>query len=504
MRTPGLTIRIAASVLLLTVVLCGSASAANCGGAVPCQCGDRVVTDTVLTSDVGPCPWGLDTTELVGLRVDSQVVLDCDHHRIIGPGDSLKQEFGVKFGSQNRPIDGATLRNCDISGFWWGIHVTSSTNVVVEDNVIHDNGWKDPATNGTGYGIDIADIALAGTTNQVIVRRNQVHDNGDEGIHLSNSSGVELSDNALDDNGKQQIYLLLSQQSRVTGNHATGGFQGLEVRQSTGNAFSYNQWTQSPLNQLETNSVDNSFVYDDFQGELRLTGDSPDNDFSYVRVNGGDESCLDLHASGVAFHASFFGVCSGGIDAALPVTFDRCVGLPLGHARTWIDVHEGCNADIDGDGTVTTADGDVVAAALGSSPGMPSWNPAADLDRDGAVTASDQAIASWQAGPCPQQNRRPKPRLKASVGRSATGTPALVDLDATRSVDRDGRIVRFEIAVRNRLTGDLVQALDLIGVPADAARLEASFPPGLYTATLAVTDNYWARSKTIRRAFRVR
>jgi parallel beta-helix repeat protein len=510
-RLPRSWLLLPATALLVTVALLGfpgarSAGAAACGGAVPCSCGDRVVVDTVLTSDIGPCVWGGNPSELVGIRIDSNVTLDCDHHSIIGPADARKEEFGVKFGSASRPVDSATLRNCDIAGFWWGVHVAASTNITVEGNSLHDNGWEDPEANGTGYGIDIAGIATGVEGNRVIVRQNEIRNNGNEGVHLSSSSGVELIGNVIEDNGKEQLYVLRSDRNEVHDNLVRGGTQGLEVRESRQNSFSYNRWLGAPLHLLETNSDGNVFVYDDFEGSLHVGRGSVANEFRYARLENPTGTCADVDGDATRFQQAWFANCREVVSVSVPTTFDRSVGLPPGSIRRpLIAIHKGCNADLDADGVVTAADESAIAEALGSAPGSATWNPAADLDRDRTVGPNDLRVAAWQRGRCPERNVRALPQMKPIVIRDRpNGQPDDVDLVTAGSRDRDGRIVRHEIKIVSRLTGALVASADLIDVTASAAHLQDTFPPGVYLATLTVTDNYWERSRTIKRNFRVR
>jgi len=498
--------RIAALASLLSALcLTTVAGAANCGGDVPCACGDRVVRDTVLTSDIGPCAWGSDPTELVGLRIDSGVTLDCAHHAIRGPDERRKEAFGVKFGVASRPVEGATLRNCDISGFWWGVHVTSSTDVLIEGNTIHHNGWMDPLANGTGYGINVTGIELADTERFVVVRDNWIHHNGDEGIHLSHSTGVELRGNRVEHNGKEQIYLLRAGRSAISGNDVAGGTLGLQLLESSANAFSYNRF-RAPLHRLQNDSRGNAFVYDDFAGRLRIAPTATDNTFSFVRVDNAGAVCVDVAGQGTSFVRPWLGECGVPVNAAVSTSFSYAVGLAPGRVRSpLIGVRKGCNADQDGNGIVDAADAAVIASALGSSPGTGSWNPAADLDRNGTVDEHDQAVVGWQSGPCPELNARPKGFLKRTLAQDGpVGQPDVVRLDAGRSTDPDGRIVRFELSVLNRLTRTVVASLDLGPVPSQEVVLEQSFPPGRYTASLVVTDPYWERSRVVRRSFRVR
>jgi hypothetical protein len=61
-----------------------------------------------------------------------------------------------------------------------------------------------------------------------------------------------------------------------------------------------------------------------------------------------------------------------------------------------------CPPDIDGNGTVSLSDAAALVAALGSTPGQPSWNPHADLNADGSVDLRDYAVFQAElGGACP-------------------------------------------------------------------------------------------------------
>jgi hypothetical protein len=64
------------TLLLATLVLglAAGAMAAECGDSVPCQCGDTVGADYLMTADLGPCP-RLSGEDTVGLRVRPGVTL---------------------------------------------------------------------------------------------------------------------------------------------------------------------------------------------------------------------------------------------------------------------------------------------------------------------------------------------------------------------------------------------------------------------------------------------
>ena len=172
--------RIAAALaaLLWLVAMPEAARAAVCGGAVVCQCGDTVTSDYTMTADLGPCP-RLASGDTVGLRLKSGVTLDCQGHTITGPGDTQKNAYGIRVGNSSSPDANMVIRNCGVTKFWWGVYVQNAGDVLIEDNHLYENGWKDPTQNGTGYGLDVAN------SQDVTVRRNRIVDNGNEGFHLS-------------------------------------------------------------------------------------------------------------------------------------------------------------------------------------------------------------------------------------------------------------------------------------------------------------------------------
>jgi parallel beta-helix repeat protein len=290
---------LAAVVLGLTA----GAMAAVCGGSIPCQCGDTVGSNYLMTADLGPCP-RLSGVDTVGLRVRFGVTLDCQDHRITGPGDLLKDSFGIRVGTSSGASN-MTVKRCDVSGFWWGVHVDSSTDVLIDSNHLHDNGWKDPEANGNGYGLDVANSSA------VTVRNNRIIDNGNEGFHLSSSSGAIVEDNVFQDNGREQLYLIHADNNTIRRNQATGGTQGLEMRFSSGNAFSYNVWAGSPLQYLENDNNDNTFLYERFEGRVAVGDASTGNRFESSSFSNPAGNCMTVTIPSTAYvFKSFFGPCN--------------------------------------------------------------------------------------------------------------------------------------------------------------------------------------------------
>jgi parallel beta-helix repeat protein len=395
----GISGRVAAATvcaLLLAAVVLGltaGAMAAVCGGSIPCQCGDTVGSNYLMTADLGPCP-RLSVGDTVGLRVRPGVTLDCQDHRITGPGDLLKDSFGIRVGTSSGASN-MTVRRCDVSRFWWGIHVDSATDVRIDSNHLHDNGWKDPEANGNGYGLDVANSSA------VTVRNNRIVDNGNEGFHLSSSSGSIVEDNVFEDNGREQLYLIHTDSNVIRRNRATGGTQGLEMRFSSGNAFSYNVWAGSPLQYLENDNHDNTFLYERFEGRVAVGDACTGNRFESSSFSNPAGNCMTVTSPSTAYvFKSFFAPCNWDVVGNALVTLDRSVNTLAKVSKTVTVRFPGCTADFDLDGSVTTADRPTILAAMDSVIGGPNWEPEADLDHDGDVDAADLAIFDAQSGPC--------------------------------------------------------------------------------------------------------
>jgi parallel beta-helix repeat protein len=273
--------------------------------------------------------------------------------------------------------------------------VDSATDVLIDSNHLHDNGWKSLVENGTGYGLDVANSSA------VTVRDNVITDNGNEGFHLSSSSGVLVEDNVFHDNGLEQLYLIHADNNVIRRNHATGGTQGLEMRFSSGNAFSYNVWAGSPLQYLENDNNDNTFFYERFEGRVAVGDASTGNRFELSSFSNPTGNCLTVASPNVAYvYKGFFGTCTWDVVGNALVTLDRSVNTLAKVSKTVTVRFPGCTADFDLDGSVTTADRLTILAAMGSVIGGAGWEPEADLDHDGDVDAADLAIFDGQLGPC--------------------------------------------------------------------------------------------------------
>jgi len=182
----------------LLVVLLGSPSsarAADCGGNVPCHCGDTVNRSTTLTADLGVCS-GL------GLRLRSGIVLNCANHTITGNTSSTAR-YGILLDVATR----AVVKNCRVTGFRKGIRVyRGQGNQILGSETFANHD----------YGIE-----LAGSVSNVVAN-NSSYDNGDEGIHVGTGSHDNaIRSNTVTHNKNENIYVLSSNRCRITDNTAT-------------------------------------------------------------------------------------------------------------------------------------------------------------------------------------------------------------------------------------------------------------------------------------------
>jgi parallel beta-helix repeat protein len=470
----GRAAAVVVTVVVLSLSMVPVVFALQCGGATPCLCGDTVTSDYTMTSDLGPCPRVPDGNDTVGLTLKPGVTLDCQGHTIAGPGDEQKDAFGIRVGNTATPTPDShvVIRQCGVTAFWWGIYVQNARDVLVEDNHLHDNGWKVPVENGSGYGLDVAN------SQGVTVRGNLIADNGNEGFHLSGSSNVTVDGNVLVDNGFEQLYLIYADDNIIRNNRAEGGTQGLEMRYSNGNAFSYNVWARSPAQILENDNNGNTFYYDSFEGRVVVGAGSSGNVFRLSAFTNPTGTCLSVSVVNGTY------VYKGRLSCARisPLPRRRSAGPPGEQSATVSKSvtlkFPGCTADIDLDANVGDADRQVILAAMGSVIGDPNWNPEADLDHDGDVDAADLPILESQLGPCAANLA-----LTAVSNPPATAVPG-TSFSVTDTVQNSSRFAAGLSRTQYYLSLDpLKDSGDKLlggrGVPALA-------PNGLFTGTVSV------------------
>jgi parallel beta-helix repeat protein len=233
--------------LLPTVFFPQSAAAGRCGGKRRCQCGDLVVSNYVMTEDLGPC-------DKRGLRLTNGVTLDCRDHAITGPGGQ-SQDPGIAFPTGTT---GATVQNCQVSGFRQGIRLRQASKNRVIGNSVHHNG--DPTTH-VGYGIDVAHES---TDN--VFANNKIYNNADEGIHIGTESHRNtLINNEVYDNFRENIYVLSADYGVFKKNVIHGGGKNsLFLKHVAFSQIEHNTFRDRPVlirGQAHDNQLsDNDFV----------------------------------------------------------------------------------------------------------------------------------------------------------------------------------------------------------------------------------------------------
>ncbi|MBU1024360.1 right-handed parallel beta-helix repeat-containing protein, partial [bacterium] len=164
----------------MLVLATGLVSAANCGGATACNCGDTLTSDHTMWYDLMGC--GGNAINFGG----TDIALNCDGHSISGaPGG-----YGINIQPNNNY---GLITNCEISNFSEGIHIGAWYYNVV-NNDIHDSITSISISHS--YHNTIIDNLIHGSNtglNMYDVKFNEIHNNEinghTEGVHLASSSG---------------------------------------------------------------------------------------------------------------------------------------------------------------------------------------------------------------------------------------------------------------------------------------------------------------------------
>lgn len=230
--------------LLLLVLIPSTAYAAECGGDVPCFCGDTLVESRTLTSldqvTLATCPSD-------GLRIyDDGVALDCGGRTIEGPG--------VYDGIITEAV-GVTIRNCVVRNFINGIFLNGTNQSFVIGNTVFDNSRsgiflnrstgnmvEDNTADGNNDGAGI--YAIGGTGN--VYSRNSASYSS-RGIAIANTGNARIENNTASHNSRYGIYLSGATNSIVINNTAdmNGMFGIYLIRDSDSNRLDFNTVTGS-------------------------------------------------------------------------------------------------------------------------------------------------------------------------------------------------------------------------------------------------------------------
>jgi parallel beta-helix repeat protein len=280
------------AIVALLLLLATRLPAAECGGPVPCDCGDTLTGATRLARDLGPC-------ERDGLVLRFGAVLDCSGHTIRGDG-SERGEAAPRAGEDRLPsfgiildgTTGASVEDCKVTGFDYGIELSGARDSRVSGVETFHNG---DFHHRVGYGIHLS--RSYGNT----IERSLVHDSADEGIHIGTDSDRNtVARNRAHDNGRENFYILNARGNRLVGNHGWGDVSAnLYMKNAVDNVIEDNRFESRPV-VVRGASEGNVFTANVLGGGVKFQplGDDKPTSPSHNVVRGGqvsgDQSCVEL------------------------------------------------------------------------------------------------------------------------------------------------------------------------------------------------------------------
>lgn len=211
----------------------------ECGGDVACQCGDTLTADRTLNESdylVGCSNYGLT------IGADN-VTLDCNGTSITGDG-TWEGEYAYR--GVYTEYDGATIKNCDISGFYNGIRTNDGIGNTITGNTLHDD-WKGVwinydsydliEGNNASYNEDAGIVARYGGYNEgnnQIIENNVDHNTyggglSQSGIRLYEEYADVVQGNNITYSGDRGIYSEDSYDISIIGNNISLGEEGILI-----------------------------------------------------------------------------------------------------------------------------------------------------------------------------------------------------------------------------------------------------------------------------------
>lgn len=152
--------------------------------------------------------------------VADNVTLDCGPHLILGSGE--EESVGIALGGRT----GVTVKNCDVSGFWYGIQLWESSGNTLDGNVSHHN--------------EIDGFSLVSSLGNRL-RGNTSHDNG-VGFAVAGASttGNTLVGNSAENNNSFGFFVFEASGNTLKGNYAEGNGDGYQLNLASNNTLKDN------------------------------------------------------------------------------------------------------------------------------------------------------------------------------------------------------------------------------------------------------------------------
>ncbi len=318
--------------LLALLLLAAPVDAGECGGAVPCGCGDTLTGATRLAADIGPC-------ERDGLALRFGAVLDCAGHTIAGDGSDKRDRPGrgdedrlPAFGIILDGTSGALVQDCKVTGFDYGIEMSGARDSRVSGVEVFHNG---DFHHHVGYGIHLS--RSYGNT----IERSLVRDSADEGIHIGTDSDRNtVVRTRAHDNGRENFYILNARGNRLVGNHGWGAVSAnLYMKNAVDNVVEDNRFEMRPV-VVRGASEGNVFAANVLGGGVKFQplGDGkrtfPTRNVVRGGRVGGDEACVELHdARDNRLEEIEFGSCRGVVARSVEPALNTLVGVDVARLR---------------------------------------------------------------------------------------------------------------------------------------------------------------------------
>ena len=244
-----------------------------------------------------------DDDYLGAIIIDADdVTFDCNNANLVSAVD----HSGI--GIMNNGSDTVTIINCNVTNFYIGVGIVSSSNNYLIDNLISDNDM---------YGLIVRDSL------DTIILSNQVTNNNWVGISYSNSNGGTLMANNVSSNSHVGLMIMNSSNNNFMNNDVNHGrtvdSKGFLINDegsslSNLNGFFFNRANYNGYGfYVVTDGINNSYSNNNANNNTRqgyfISGDSPYSlAYNHALNNGGDGFSLNAHDSYfIGNHANYNG-----------------------------------------------------------------------------------------------------------------------------------------------------------------------------------------------------
>ncbi len=210
------------------------AQAANCGGEIPCGCGDTVVASTTLTNNLDCSD---EESFAHGLIVGADnITIDGNNHTMAGSNSWIDSNSGI-----HNPdgYDNITIQNfTNITNFDIGIYLASSTASIIQNNTISTSSHYGIYLNSSNNNIIIDNFTHSNNviglylnhSNYNTITSNTANLNYLSGITLDSSTNNTLTSNTLNSNSRHGAYISSnSNYNTLSGNTADYNIIGIEI-----------------------------------------------------------------------------------------------------------------------------------------------------------------------------------------------------------------------------------------------------------------------------------